>query len=260
MTVQRPVWIAWAIPTALVLLLLGGCAGSGSDKESWNSPSVDDASLTQSRMPQHTVAVLGMVKASGVNTSLNRAEAVDMLVNALQEEGQRSVMSLDQVYARVGSERLEGILANLSENGTFSEDGLQTLMAAGLPPRVLVTRLDDDEIEQLPPEIAPREHVRDALLNDRERVVLNTRRNVMVTAAVLDLRNGQLVWQKAYRAQPVSTSVGVHYTGSNLGTSLAAAFANVMVNGLQEPEWPSPPPLSMALQAIARKIAVAAPI
>jgi len=92
------------------------------------------------------------------------------------------------------------------------------------------------------------------VLSDRERIVLSTVREMQVSASLLNIASGRVIWSKSYRATPAKQTSYVHYSGSSFSGSLAASFANTMSNGLRVPSGPVPPSNLLTLRSLLTEI------
>jgi hypothetical protein len=93
-----------------------------------------------------------------------------------------------------------------------------------------------------------------AKLTDRERIVLATERTTRLSATMIDLRTGAMLWHREYSVSPATEQAMIQYRGSSFSGSLAAVLANTVVNGVRVPDHPAAPPLRLNLRALLREV------
>jgi len=218
--------------------LLAGCAGSGQG----------------GRTSDVGVAVLGVTERFGVESGLNRAAMGREFGELLEERSGFSVITQAQVQSKVGSARLDAIIAGYARQADFAASDLQVLMAAGVGARrAVIARVESDVIDDSPPRSESVTNRKNEVMNDRERIVLATRRTTRLSASMYDLQTGRKLWERVYAVEPETSSAYVHYFGSSFSGSLAAALANTMVNGVKLPGNPAPPSLRLTLRSLLRE-------
>ncbi len=202
-----------------------------------------------------SLAVLGITSKTGMKSVLNRNALAADFSQLLSEQRSYAVLPTSALRQYIGAERLGEILNRYAESGQLRNTDLRFLMAANLPvSRLVVARLEEDYVVNLP---ARRESVYNRtgeVLADREKKVLATQRVTRVSASLIDLRDGQEVWNGHFRVDPIAEAATTQYLGSSFSGSLAAAFANTMVNGIRVVRYPEAPTLRISMLSLLREI------
>ena len=153
------------------------------------------------------------------------------------------------------------MLKRYAERGELAQQDVQLLMAAGLPTQhAIFLRVDEDYIVNLPASIQPVLNSAGAVLVDRERRAFGTQRITGISALIVNLQNGKQRWSQRFEVDPVAVAYRTEYLGSSFTGSLAAAFANTMVNGLSKVGYPDAPPLQLSLSALLDVVAESQPV
>ena len=230
----------------LVIIQLGACGTS-------NNRSTQNASAG--------VAVLGVSAKIGLDTAINRNGLAADFTKLLVERNAFPVLPTTALRQYIGADRVSDILNRYAKTGKLDQRDVQALMAAGLPTtRIVLARVEEDYVVKLP---ARREVVLNRvgeLLADQEKRVLATQRVTRVSATLIDLRDGSEVWNGQYRVDPVAEATTTQYLGSSFSGSLAAAFANTMVNGIRVVRYPPAPTLRLSMISLLREIADNLPV
>lgn len=206
------------------------------------------------------VAVLGVAAKTGLKSTINRSGLASDFSKLLAEREAFPVVAASTVRQYLGAERVTQMLNRLAENGRLDVKDIQFLMSAGLPTsRLVLARLEEDYVVNLPARREPVLNRDGRVLADREKKVLATQRVTRVSATLIDLRDGQQVWSRHFRVDPVAEAASTQYLGSSFSGSLAAAFANTMVNGIRVVRYPEPPTLTMSMLSLLREISVSLP-
>lgn len=207
------------------------------------------------------IAVLGVSAKIGLDTAINRNALATDFTKLLVERGAFPVLPTSTLRQYIGVERANDMLNRFAKNGALDSRDIKALMSAGLPtPRIVLARLEEDYVVKLP---ARREVVLNRvgeLLADREKNVLATQRVTRVSATVIDLRAGGEIWNRHFRVDPVAEATTTQYLGSSFSGSLAAAFANTMVNGIRVVRYPPAPTLRLSMISLLREIADTLPV
>lgn len=207
------------------------------------------------------VAVIGVSAKIGLKTDINRNALAADFTDLLVERGAFPVMPAVTARQYLGAERMSDMLNRYSRDGRLDPRDIKALMSAGLPTsRVVLARIEEDFVVQLP---ARREVVLNQageLLADREKRVLTTQRVTRASATLIDLRDGAPVWNRQFRVSPVAEATTTRYLGSSFSGSLAAAFANTMVNGIGVARYPPAPALRISMISLLREIAENLPV
>lgn len=203
-----------------------------------------------------SLAVLGITSKTGMKSVLNRNGLAADFSQLLSEQRSFPVLPTSALRQYVGADRLGEILDRYAEYGQLRNTDIRFLMAANLPvSRLVVARLEEDYVVNLP---ARRESVYNRsgeVLADREKKVLATQRVTRVSATLIDLHDGREVWNGNFRVDPKAEAATTQYLGSSFSGSLAAAFANTMVNGIRVVRYPAPPTLRISMLSLLREIA-----
>ena len=207
------------------------------------------------------VAVLGVSAKTGLETAINRNGLATDFTKLLVERRAFPVLPSARLRQYVGADKVANMLNRFAETGKLDQSDLNALIAADLPtPMIVLARLEEDYVVKLP---ARREAVLNRageLLADREKKVLATQRVTRVSATLIDLREGRQIWNRHFRVDPVAEATTTQYLGSSFSGSLAAAFANTMVNGIRVVRYPAAPSLRLSMVSLLREIAENLPI
>lgn len=216
--------------------------------------------IQQGRYTSTSVAVLGVAAKSGLKSNINRNALASDFGKLLDERKAFPVMPASTVRQYLGAERVNDILNRFAENGRLENRDIQVLISAGLPvQRIVLARLEEDYVVNLPARREPVLNRNGKVLADREKKVLATQRVTRVSATLLDLRDGSQLWNRHFRVDPVAEAASTQYLGSSFSGSLAAAFANTMVNGIRVVRYPEPPTLTLSMLSLLREISVSLP-
>ncbi len=216
--------------------------------------------IQQGRYTSTGVAVLGVAAKNGLKSNINRNALAADFSKLLDERKAFPVIPASTVRQYLGAERVNDILNRLAENGRLESRDIQLLMSAGLPAqRIVLARLEEDYVVNLPARREPVLNRNGKVLADREKKVLATQRVTRVSASLIDLRDGSQLWNRHFRVDPVAEAASTQYLGSSFSGSLAAAFANTMVNGIRVVRYPEPPTLTLSMLSLLREISVSLP-
>ncbi|MFK7861992.1 MAG: hypothetical protein AB8B64_24485 [Granulosicoccus sp.] len=183
------------------------------------------------------------------------------LAARLTERGGVTVISSPSVRKIIGAGPHDEMMAFYARHGSFAAYQVQRLMAANLPAsQLLATRLESDTVENLPLQRRNLVNSEGMLLSDREQRIYTTRRVTQLSATMLDLRTGRVVWKRQYRVSPEASNTSNHLVGESFSTSVAAAVANTLVNGINDTSHPAPVPLINAVHALLQEVAYNAPV
>jgi hypothetical protein len=225
----------------LVIVQLGGCGSA------------------QNRGTQFSnagVAVLGVSAKTGLKTAINRNALAADFTKLLVERGAFPVLPTTALRRYIGADRIADMLNRFAKNGRLDPRDVKALMSAGLPtPRIVLARLEEDYVVKLP---ARREVVLNRvgeLLADREKSVLATQRVTRVSATLIHISAGREGCNRHFRGDPVAEATTTQYLGSSFSGSLAAAFANTMVNGIRVAQYPPAPTLRLSMISLLHEIA-----
>ncbi len=231
----------------IYLCLLLGCLLSISACSTPPTRSVQNASSG--------VAVLGVAAKIGLKSTINRNGLASDFTKLLVERAAFPVLPASTVRQYLGATRINDLLNRFAETGRLDNRDLQLLMSAGLPAqRLVVARVEEDYVVNLPARREPVLNRAGDVLADREKKVLATQRVTRISATLIDLREGTQLWNRHFRVDPVAEVATTQYLGSSFSASLAAAFANTMVNGIRVVRYPEPPTLKLSVLSLLREI------
>ena len=237
----------------IYLCLLVGCLLSVSACSVPPTRSLQNASAS--------VAVLGVAAKIGLKSTINRNGLASDFTKLLVERAAFPVLSASTVRQYLGATRIDDLLNRFAETGRLDNRDLQLLMSAGLPAqRLVVARVEEDYVVNLPARREPVHNRAGDVLADREKKVLATQRVTRISATLVDLREGVQLWNRHFRVDPVAEVATTQYLGSSFSASLAAAFANTMVNGIRVVRYPEPPTLKLSVLSLLREITENLPV
>lgn len=247
------------VTVLLAVIFLGACStrqGASADVHSVES------SVESSELPR--IAVIGVSQAFSPQEAFNTIRLPNDLAALLAGTGDTKVTSAESVRLAIGGGPYDEIMATYARYAQLTNAQIQRLMAARLPAaRALLVRLESDNIEELP---ALREDVFDTLgrrLADRERQVYIVRRTTEMSAQLLDLRSGDVLWSRQYRVSPETRSDSSRRVGGDFGASLAENFKNTIIGGAGHAKtvrYPSPASLHDSVMALLQEVAYSVPV
>lgn len=236
----------FSILSAVAFLSLAACSTPSSRNDRWQG---------------YGVAVIGVTAKSGLTTPFNRNILASEFAGLLNERSQVAVLPALNVRQILGVQQYDDLMQSYAKRGSLDERQRQLLLAARLPARTAVlARLEEDYVNKLP---ARRERVTNrtgAVVADRENSVLATQRITRLSAVLIDLQTGDTVWRQQYEVGPATERVATEYLGSSFSGSLAAAFANTMINGVRVAQHPDAPPLRLSLRLLLAEVASNLPL
>jgi len=237
---------ARSLVVALVVLQQGACAS--------HSPSRNNASLD-------SIAVIGVTARESLGAGINRKLLNRDLSVLLEASAKYTVIPASRVKAGMngesnrGSENYTELLRNYERTGRIEPRDMQRLLAARLPAAMaVIARVESDEVGQLRDETEAVENRNASWVTDRQRITRLRDRTTEMSAMMINLNTGAIVWHRQYRVSPVNKSSYVQYFGSSFSASLAASLANTMVNGVRVPEGPPAPGLQPSIRSLLREI------
>ena len=232
---------SWSlVPPLALAALVGGCAGA------FPEPAAVEAT---------SVAVVGVARREGV-TGVNRSVAARDLVRRLEEGGRRRVVGPERVREALGAAAYDALLARYARTGLLDERDVRLLAGAPLDTRhALLVRVERDDEVRLADGAAPRREADGRATRDRVVIERATRRDVGLTALLIDRAGGRVrVERRVYAASPVSRVEGTEYRGSSFSGSVAALLANRLVNGGGASAAPDAPSRRATLEALFEEI------
>ncbi len=207
------------------------------------------------------IAVIGVVAKTGLGSRFNKNRMAADFAAKLAERGKFPVLRASSLRQVIGAQRHEDMLRRYSDRGQLAQQDVQMLMAAGLPTQhAIILRVDEDHVVNLPAAIQPVLNSAGAVLVDRERRAFGTQRITGISALIVNLRNGKQRWSQRFEVDPVTVAYRTEYLGSSFTGSLAAAFANTMVNGVSKVGYPDAPSLQLSLESLLNVVAESQPV
>lgn len=230
----------------LSLVLLSACTAPSTGRDQLSSSGV---------------TVVGVTAKTGLNAAINRNSLARDFAQFLASRQQFPVISASLLRETIGSKPVDEMLNRYARGGQLAQRDIQLLMAAGLTtPYAVIARVESDVINVLPERRDAMAGSNGTLLIDRQRTIQSTQRITQVSAILFDLRTGTELWNRHYRVDPVSEVASTAYHGSSFSESLAAAFANTVVNGISVSRQPSVPPLTENIRSLLGEIAANLPV
>jgi len=219
---------------------------------------------TQSSLPVSPlqgVALIGSTAKIGLKAPVDQTRLSSELAVQLADNRGVTVTPMPSVRQIVGAGPHDEMMAFYARHGRFAPYQVQRLMAANLPAsQVLAVRLESDSIERLPLVRHQAVNSEGMLMANREQRTYITRRVTQLSATLLNLRNGRVVWTRQYRVSPETVASSTHRTGESFSASVAAAVANTLVNGMDETRHPAPSPLMDSIYALVQEVVRNAPV
>ena len=191
------------------------------------------------------VAVLAVVTTPGLALPVSLAVLEEDMLALLERRTRGRVVSAMSVRETIGSAPHDELKSFYARNGRLAAHQVQRLMAANIAAsHALIARVESDLTEQL------------LIINNKGGA---TRRTTQLSADMLDLRTGRLVWTRQYRVSPATVSPIDPVAGK-----YAKANPQSMIN--ENPRtsgavvFPSAPPLAVSLRALLLEVASSVPI
>jgi len=204
--------------------------------------------------------VVGVAAGAALEVGVNGTTLAHDLAGFLMQRPDLLVSPIPQVQRIIGRDKLAGLLHRFAERGDLDSRDKQRLMAAGLDAqRAIIVSVDSDEIRSREIVAEPIPASGGGYMQDRENIVQSVERETRMSASLMDLRSGKVVWRRSYSITPVTRSSHVSYNGKSFSASLAATLANTMANGWSVPEAPLPPSLRLNLRSLLREVAQSLP-
>ena len=233
---------------AFACLLVTGCA-------------VQKSAYQEAVSSRPDIIVLGVVTKTGLKLPFDTARMSIDLAALLAGRADIKVTSAVTARRLIGAGPHDEMMAFYARNGRLAPHQTQRLMAANLPSsRALVVRLVSDQIEQLPVERKVVQDEQGLTVRDQERLTYATQRTTTLSAALVDLGNGRVVWTRQYRVNPSTRISTVHKTGESLSDSIAATVANSFFKPIGEARYPVPPLLYDSAIALLQEVAYQVPL
>ena len=237
---------ARSLVIALVVLQQGACAS--------HHPPRTHAS-------PDSIAVIGVTARESLGAGINRNMLNRDLTTLLEESARYTVVPASRVKAGMngesarGSESYTELLQNYERTGRIEPRDMQRLLSARLPAEMaVIARVESDEVGQVRDETEAVENRNASWVTDRQRITRLRDRTTEMSAMMINLSTGAIVWHRQYRVSPINRSSYVQYYGSSFSASLAASLANTMVNGVRVPEGPPAPGLQPNVRSLLREI------
>ncbi len=207
------------------------------------------------------VVVIGVTQKAGLNAPVDKAQMSKDTATLLAGRSDLKITPSTAARSIIGAAPHDEMMAYYARHGRFAPYQVQRLMAANLPSaKVLAVRLEADRIERLPVVKADIINAEGFMLADREHHTYATQRSTQLSATLLDLRNGRVIWTRQYRVNPQTVSESSHRVGDSVGTSIAAVMANTLVNGVGVKRHPAPPEIMDSVRALLQEVAYNVPI
>ena len=147
------------------------------------------------------------------------------------------------------------LLHDYAEDAFLSNRMISRLVNAGLHGQyVVLLYLDNpDDTAKWSVKRAARSSNGEAL-RDRTTQTYYSRRDHVVTGSVFDLASGQRIWHRSFETKPVASRTYTRYHGSSFAGDVAALFANRLVNGRKQGQFPDPPATGVAIRELAEEL------
>lgn len=207
------------------------------------------------------VALLGVVRKTGSDIRVNPALLNLRMEGLFADRNNLIATPVSMTRSVIGKAPHDEMMGFYARHGQFRPYQVQRLMAAGLPARyVLAARLESDSVDRLP---VQRRNIMDGsgrVFADREQRTYTTRRTTVLSAMLLDMRNGRVVWTRQYRTSPESVAVSNYFVGESFSASVAAAVTDSIVNGINNADYPPAPSLQDSIQVLLQEVVFKAPI
>lgn len=205
-----------------------------------------------------SLGIVGVTVAPGVEAGRTKPALARELQELVQADGQFRVLGIENLAGALNAATpgsYQTMTDNYGENGWLRGEDMRALFAARLPvENVLIARVEKNDVRPGAPKTIELRNSAGQILDDRERVVLTTIREMRLQASIINLASGSVVWSRAYRATPATDASYTHYSGSSFSGSLAASFANTMTNGLRKPSGPKAPSSQLTLESLMREV------
>jgi len=147
------------------------------------------------------------------------------------------------------------LLQDYSEDAFLSNRTISRMVKAGLHAQYVVLLYLDtpDDAAKWSVKRAARS-VSGETLRDRTTQTYYSRRDHIVTGSVFDLVSGQRIWHRSFETKPVASRTYTRYHGSSFAGDVAALFANRLVNGRSQGQFPDPPATGVAIRELSAEL------
>lgn len=240
-----------SISRFLLMLLLGISIGACTNRAP--EPSIEPIGNV-------SFAVVGVVPVPGLALPVSSERLAYDLAQQLSSRLPDNVMPADVVRATIGAAAHDELRASYARSGRLQPHHVQRLMEANLPAsHVLLARVEADGVEDLPVESRLVESVIGAASSQVIRRTFARSRTTRMSARVVDLRNGNLMWMRHFVVAPVARA----YIDNKFKPGLRGGVTEALLRTVERDDdtdfYPSPPVLSANLAALFKSIAVAVP-
>ncbi len=239
--------------TAVVLSIVYSCAAT--PYQDYHHRSFNQASIENGG-----VAVIGVVSSFQKSPSTRYLGWANRFESSIQENRRYPLISSKDVEHKLGI-NYSFILDSYQETNQLGPTEVKLIKAAGLVAQYGVfARVQRNEKIEMPEQVYGVNDVDGYTFRDRSRVVLETARIVTVTAQVIDLRSGRVVWQSTQDAAPKKSTEFIAYKGNSFGRALTIATLNTLSNGFYKTRQPRAPSFESTFELVLDKLARQLPL
>ena len=240
-----------SISRFLLVLLLGISIGACTNRAP--EPSIEPIGNV-------SFAVVGVVPVPGLALPVSSERLAYDLAHQLSSRLPDNVMPADVVRATIGAAAHDELRASYARSGRLQPHHVHRLMEANLPAsHALLARVEADGVEDLPMESTLVEDVSGAASSQVIRRTFARSRTTRMSARVVDLRNGNLMWVRHFVDAPVASAYIDNAVKPGLSESVMAALPSTVKRDDDTDLYPPAPVLSANLVALLKSIAVAVP-
>ena len=229
-----------AMLIVIVSLVLQSCAGRGAGDSDW--------------APRPVILVAGAVDQDGPANLSRQTLWTSEIEKSLCVNSRFDCIHFPLVKSEF-KEHHSQLLHDYSEDALISNRMISRLVNTGLHAQyVVLLYLDSaDDTSKWSVRRAARSASGEAL-RDRTTQTYYSSRDHAVTGSVFDLASGQRIWHRSFETKPVTSRTYTHYHGSSFAGDVAALFANRLVNGRKQGEFPDPPATGVAIRELSAEL------
>ena len=222
-----------------VLAGLAGCSSLGGNAR-------DTASTS-------TVMFAGVIPERNNLSAPYKSLWIDQIEQSLQKHSQYRFIRYSQARSHLAQFH-DSLMADYAEDGFLRQGTLAALADSGLPAKyALLVYLHDSRDQRGVLSRTARNRYGE-LIDDRVSTTYVRAREHVVTGSVFDLGSGKRVWHRSYAAKPATSRTYTRYHGSSFAGSVAALFANRLVNGREQGAYPNPPPSGETIRGLSNEL------
>jgi len=206
---------------------------------------------------ENSIAVVGVTARSGLKLPLNLDLMVGDFEAVLKSRDDFTVFEHDRVRQQLGAGLHDDMMAHYARNGRLAPYQIRTLVEADLPARrAIVVRLDTDNVEELPVRSASVLDETGETVTSRDIIIRSFRRVTTLSAVLVDLRSGQIMWTRRLVESPEVSHV---VTQAEAGAESAAETDSGLESNANNETRLQPPELIVSVRSLLSQLVLLIP-